>query len=229
MRRSTWTRAAVALACVAGLSACGGGNRDSNVVEVRDGTQAIPSGRYAVDLDYNGASGLFSAGSMIFEIVAPEHSRFDSVVLFKHDEPAKYTVVFLNADATPAEAYGCRSAAWTQAELTEMDTSLADFLDGVGDVGGIDLFTKLPVCADNRTDIENRSVTHRVWLTDLVLPSLMPKPGHIGVTTLIEYKPDERVQPASRNQAVSTQAGQRVRSSPASPTASRPVTPPSGE
>jgi hypothetical protein len=152
------------IACVV-LTACGGGGgsgatpasvaAEGQLILIEAGDSQVATGSYSLDTSYTNAAYADKISTGTLESVYPENGAFDTGVSFLQGNTQKYLVGFWSGKT--AKGYGCRSNAWTDAELKEVAVVLED-----------DSIPTAPVCSSTVTI---NASAHSASYTNLRLPS----------------------------------------------------------
>jgi hypothetical protein len=126
-------RLALSVLALCALTACGGGGsgpatitaKEGELVLIDAGDSAVPAKTYQLDTTYGDAAERANTPIGYVITVYPENSAFDTGLAFLESNPAKFLVGFW-ANASNDKTYGCRSSAWTQAELMALANAIDD-------------------------------------------------------------------------------------------------------
>lgn len=128
----------VATLLMSALGACGGGDSgqplssgplggaSNGTLTVNTGTTTLPAGSYGLDTTQPGSSGTEQLLGKTLEVVLPFNATVPTGFLFMQSDTSKYFIGVNDEASLSEDAYGCRSASWSNAELTALATLLED-------------------------------------------------------------------------------------------------------
>lgn len=165
MKAVTVGQVAISMIACAVLTACGGGGgsgatpasvaAEGQLILIEAGDSQVPTGNYRLDTSYTDAASADKISTGTLETVYPENGAFDTGVSFLQGNTQKFLVGFWSGKVD--KGYGCRSSAWTSAELKEVAIVLSD-----------DTIPSAPVCSSTVTI---NASAHSASYTNLRLPS----------------------------------------------------------
>ena len=155
------------------LTACGGGGSASsgndkpnepaatpsqqlsNALAINGGDTTLATGQYKLDTSYEGASSTQNVDGDELEEVDPKNAALDSQFIFAQAHPAKFAVLLAPSSGQMEDVFACRSSAWSDAEIAQLNQSI---------------HSQVPLCPDS---ISIDTARHQISFSNLLLPSLL--------------------------------------------------------